>query len=84
VSGGRSDAVIIKDLTNASNCVVTGPNAALANAYVNAFNSGLGLRPTVPVPGANTTGAYSVRFELDHRPVCDGPELRPVHQHLHA
>jgi iron complex outermembrane recepter protein len=60
VSGGRSDAVIIKDITNASNCVVTGPNAALANAYVNAFNSGLGLRPTQAVPGTNTTGAFSV------------------------
>jgi hypothetical protein len=52
--------VIIKDITNASNCVVTGPNAALANAYVNAFNSGVGLRPTTPVPGTNTTGAYSI------------------------
>ncbi|MFD1613317.1 TonB-dependent receptor [Sphingomonas tabacisoli] len=60
VSGGRSDAVIIKDITNASNCVVTGPSAAATNAYVNAFNSGIGLRPTVPVPGTNTTGAYSV------------------------
>ncbi|WP_046347125.1 TonB-dependent receptor [Sphingomonas changbaiensis] len=60
VSGGRSDAVIIKDITNASNCVVTGPNAALANAYVNAFNSGVGLKPTVAVPGTNTTGAYSI------------------------
>jgi outer membrane receptor protein involved in Fe transport len=60
VSGGRSDAVIIKDITNASNCVVTGPNAALANAYVNAFNSSAGLKPTVAVPGTNSTGAYSI------------------------
>jgi outer membrane receptor protein involved in Fe transport len=60
VSGGRSDAVIIKDITNASNCVVTGPNAALANAYVNVFNTGVGLSPTTPVPGTNTSGAYSI------------------------
>lgn len=60
VSGGRSDAVIIKDLTNASNCVVTGPNAAATNLLVGAFNSALGLRPPVPVPGTNTTGAFSI------------------------
>ncbi|EGD58839.1 TonB-dependent receptor [Novosphingobium nitrogenifigens DSM 19370] len=39
--GGRSDAVIIKDLTNASNCAVvpgTSGNAAGANAFVNTVN----------------------------------------------
>jgi outer membrane receptor protein involved in Fe transport len=59
-SGGRSDAVIIKDITNASNCAVTGPSAALTNAYVGAINTGLGLRAPTPVPGTNTTGAFSV------------------------
>ena len=63
VSGGRSDTVIIKDLTNASNCAVqpTGPGgAASSNAFVGAVNAALGLRPATAVPGTNTTGAYSV------------------------
>ena len=61
-SGGRADAVIIKDITTASNCAIgsnTG-NAALVNAFVNAINGGIGLRPTVAIPGTNTTGAFSV------------------------
>jgi outer membrane receptor protein involved in Fe transport len=40
--GGRADAVIIKDLTNASNCAVapnTAGNAAGANAFVDTVNS---------------------------------------------
>ena len=63
VSGGRSDAVIIKDVTNASNCVVTpnvAGNAAGANAFVGAVNGGLGLAAPVAVPGTRTTGAFSV------------------------
>jgi outer membrane receptor protein involved in Fe transport len=69
-SGGRSDTVIIKDITNAANCVVTpttagDPRAAL---LVGAFNQGLSaslgspglLRAPTPVPGTNATGAYSV------------------------
>jgi outer membrane receptor protein involved in Fe transport len=62
-SGGRSDTVIIKDLTNASNCVVqpTAPgNAVGANTLVAAFNGAVGLRPPTPVPGTNTTGAFSI------------------------
>jgi iron complex outermembrane recepter protein len=63
VSGGRSDTVIIKDLTNASNCAVrpTGAaTAAAANGLVSTINAFLGLQPTTPVPGTNTTGAYSI------------------------
>jgi iron complex outermembrane recepter protein len=63
VSGGRSDTVIIKDLTNASNCAVqpTGPGgAAAANGFVNTVNQFLGLRPTTAVPGTNTTGAFGI------------------------
>ncbi len=61
-SGGRSDTVIIKDITNAANCVVTpttagDPRAAL---LVGAFNGALGLRAPTPVPGTNATGAFSV------------------------
>ncbi|NNM75586.1 TonB-dependent receptor [Sphingomonas sp. ID1715] len=61
-SGGRSDAVIIKDLTNAANCSVgsNSGNAAQTNALVSATNTLLGLRPTTPIPGTNTTGAFSV------------------------
>jgi outer membrane receptor protein involved in Fe transport len=62
--GGRSDAVIIKDITNAANCAVasrTG-NAAGVNAFVNGVQqvinggfvpgvqAGAGLRPTTSFP----------------------------------
>jgi iron complex outermembrane recepter protein len=62
VSGGRSDTVIIKDLTNASNCAVqpSAGGAVASNGFVNTVNQFLGLRPTTPVPGTATTGAYSV------------------------
>ncbi|MFN3943821.1 MAG: TonB-dependent receptor [Allosphingosinicella sp.] len=62
VSGGRSDTVIIKDLTNASNCAVQprAGGAAASNAFVSTINQFLGLRPTTPVPGTNTTGAFGV------------------------
>ena len=62
-SGGRSDTVIIKDLTNAANCVLrsTTGSAAAANAFVNTVNTlGLGLAPTRAIPGTNTTGAISI------------------------
>ena len=66
-SGGRSDTVIIKDGSLAgagANCVVqptTPGNAAGANLLVNVVNSALpgGFKGTVPVPGTNTTGAFS-------------------------
>ena len=63
VSGGRSDVVIIKDITNASNCAViptTAGNAAGANAYVGAVNGSIGLRAPVALQGTNTTGAFGV------------------------
>jgi outer membrane receptor protein involved in Fe transport len=63
VSGGRSDTVIIKDVTNASNCAVipnTPGNALGANTLVTAFNGALGLAGPVPVPGTSTTGAFSI------------------------
>jgi outer membrane receptor protein involved in Fe transport len=60
-SGGRNDAVIIKDLAGGANCVFQVPgNPTLANAFVGGFNAALGLRPPVPVPGTNTTGAFSL------------------------
>jgi len=66
-SGGRSDAVIIKDIQSAANCAVvpnTAGNGLGANTLVGAFNSGIGLRAPVPVPGTNTTGAYSLCTQL--------------------
>jgi iron complex outermembrane receptor protein len=63
VSGGRTDTVIIKDVTNASNCAVipnTAGNAVGANTLVTAFNGALGLAGPVPVPGTATTGAFSI------------------------
>jgi outer membrane receptor protein involved in Fe transport len=63
VSGGRNDTVIIKDVTNASNCAVipnTAGNALGANTLVTAFNGAIGLAGPVPVPGTNTTGAFSI------------------------
>lgn len=62
-SGGRSDTVIVKDITSASNCVVeptVAGNAVGANTLVAAFNAAIGLAPPVPVPATNTTGAFSV------------------------
>ncbi len=73
---GRADAVIIKDITNGSNCAVasnTG-NVAGVNAFVNGVNglinagvvtgnAGAGLQNTTAFPsgsGINSTGAFSV------------------------
>jgi iron complex outermembrane recepter protein len=68
--GGRSDAVIIKDITNGSNCAVvptTAGNAAGANGFVNTINSvvfgAAGLRGTTAFPsdgGIASTGAFGV------------------------
>jgi len=68
-SGGRSDAVIIKDITNASNCVLvptTPGNAAGANGYVAAINGSptLGLNAPTPFPAGSgingATGAFGI------------------------
>ena len=65
-SGGRSDAVIIKDITNGSNCAVVptvAGNAAATNGFVGAVNAGLGLRAPTAFPadsGIAGTGAFSI------------------------
>jgi outer membrane receptor protein involved in Fe transport len=65
-SGGRADAVIIKDITNGSNCAVVpvqAGNAAGTNAFVGAINAALGLRAPAAFPansGLAATGAFSV------------------------
>ena len=58
--GGDPNAVIIKDLTNASNCAVSGPNA---NLYVAAVNGALGLPGPTAFPadgGIASTGAFGI------------------------
>lgn len=64
-SAGRSDAVIIKDITNGANCVAiasTG-SAAAAQGFVGTINSLLGLRAPTSF-GANSglaaTGAFGI------------------------
>ena len=61
-SGGRADAVIIKDLQFGNNCAVVSNAgvAAQSNGFVTAVNAGLGLRAPTAVPGTNTTGAFSL------------------------
>ena len=64
--GGRSDAVIIKDVTNGSNCAVVpvaAGNAAATNAFVTAVNAGLGLRGPTGFgvdSGIASTGAFGI------------------------
>ena len=64
VSGGRSDAVIIKDISNASNCAVIPTGAIPAAAFVGAINGSIGLAPPTAFPansGVNgSTGAFSI------------------------
>ncbi len=58
--GGDPNAVIIKDLSNASHCAVTG---AGANAFVTAVNSAMGLQAPTAFPsdsGIASTGAFSI------------------------
>ena len=63
-SGGRADAVIIKDLSNGSNCTVSSNvgSAAAAQGFVTAVNGALGLRGPVPFTGSNlaATGAFGI------------------------
>jgi len=64
--GGRSDAVIIKDISNAANCAVasgTAGNSAGVNAFVGAVNGSLGLQGPKAFPadgGIASTGAFSI------------------------
>ncbi len=63
--GGDPTAVIIKDISNASFCAVTG---AGANAFVGLVNAGLGLQAPGAFPadgGIASTGAFSICSVLD-------------------
>ena len=79
VAGGRTDSVIIKDVSNASNCVVTpttAGNGAGANAFVGAVNGAIGLTAPVPVPGTGTTGAFGLCSVLAGAAASPSPALR--------
>jgi iron complex outermembrane receptor protein len=62
---GRADAVIIKDITNGSNCAVASSSGSAAGVqgYVTAINAGLGLAGPTPFPsngGIASTGAFGI------------------------
>ena len=66
-SGGRSDAVIVKDLSNGANCAVITSNplgALQTNGFVTAVNTNLGLKGPTAFPadsGINgATGAFGL------------------------
>jgi iron complex outermembrane recepter protein len=81
-SGGRSDAVIIKDITNGSNCALVpkvAGNAAGANGYVGSVNAALGLRAPTAFPtdsGINgATGAFSICSALAGNAAAAGMDV---------
>jgi outer membrane receptor protein involved in Fe transport len=82
--GGRADAVIIKDITNGSNCAVvpgTTGNAAGANAFVGAINGGLGLQAPGAFPadgGIASTGAFSICAVLQGQAAAIGAAFDPA------
>ena len=69
--GGRADAVIIKDITNGSNCAVipnVAGNAAATQGFVTAVNAGLGLRGPTGFgadSGIASTGAFGICSVLE-------------------
>lgn len=83
-SGGRADAVIIKDITNGSNCAVvptTAGNATGTNTLVGAINGSLGLRAPTGF-GANSgiaaTGAFGICSALQGAIAAPSAGLRAL------
>lgn len=82
--GGRTDAVIIKDIITAANCAVapnTAGNAAGANAFVTTINAGLGLGGPVsfgPGSGIASTGAFGVCSALESYAASIGTAFDPA------
>jgi outer membrane receptor protein involved in Fe transport len=81
-SGGRSDTVIVKDITDGSNCAVVpnvAGNAAATNGYVGAVNSALGLRAPTAFPtdsGLNgATGAFGICSALAANAAAAGVQV---------
>lgn len=64
-AGGRSDAVIVKDITNGSNCAVVSNSGSVAgvNGFVTAVNGAVGLRAPTSFganSGINANGAFGI------------------------
>jgi len=64
-SGGREDAVIVKDITNGSNCAVVSNSGSVVgvNGFVTAVNSAVGLRAPTSFganSGVKANGAFGV------------------------
>ncbi len=79
-SAGRSDAVIIKDITNGANCVAisNAGSAAAVNGFVTAVNAQLGLRAPAsfgPNSGVNANGAFSICSVLTGAAATSGAAL---------
>ncbi|MCD2315741.1 TonB-dependent receptor [Sphingomonas sp. IC-11] len=75
VSGGRNDAVIVKDLAGAYNCAVlptTAGNAAASRGFVDASNALLGLNGSVPLLANGTYGAFSACKFLQAQQLATG------------
>ncbi|MFM5914315.1 MAG: TonB-dependent receptor [Chakrabartia godavariana] len=69
-SGGRADAVIIKDITNGSNCAAVSQSGSVAgvNGFVAAINGSLGLRAPATFgadSGVAANGAFGICSVLD-------------------
>ncbi|KTE22553.1 TonB-dependent receptor [Sphingopyxis sp. H050] len=83
-SGGRSDTVIIKDITNGSNCAVvptTAGNAAGVQTYVTAVNTALGLRGPASFgqnSGINSPGAFGICSVLESTAANPSAPLRAL------
>ena len=78
VSAGRSDAVIIKDITNGSNCVVIpagAGGAALTNGYVTAVNAAIGLQAPTAIPTVAATGAFGICSVLNTNAAVSGVQV---------
>ena len=61
--GGNPNAVIIKDITNGSNCAVVSAAPGVAAGFVGAVNGTLGLRGAAPFPsdsGIASLGAFGI------------------------
>lgn len=69
-SGGRADAVIIKDITNGSNCAVVSNSGSVAgvNGFVGAVNAALGLQAPASFgadSGLAANGAFGICSVLE-------------------
>ncbi|WP_375393584.1 hypothetical protein [uncultured Sphingomonas sp.] len=63
--------MIIKDITNGSNCVVVpkgAGGAAWANGYVTAVNAAVGLQGPTAIPTVAATGAFGICSVLNTMP----------------